>query len=143
MSDVSQVPPSVARDAAAADILAAAGGAAPGDVLGALTGRVRDTAARAVVAAGRWHTSARVHPALDVADATFAEFDASRTQLCDAVSVLAAHLRRGGVPPERMLVVVKDAVRGAAAPTAADAADSRVVMSDAVRWGIDAYYATA
>ncbi|HEY0779343.1 MAG TPA: hypothetical protein VGD56_15355 [Gemmatirosa sp.] len=131
--------PTAAADAVAIDMLATPGA----DALGFLTGRVRDAAGRAVVAAGRWQGLGRAYPTLDVGEATRAELELARTQLCDAVSVLAAHMRRDGLPPQRMLVVVKDAVRAALTPVAADAPGTRDVMNDAVRCGIDAYYAAA
>lgn len=138
MSDVPQVPPVVVRDVAVIDARAMH---VP-DALTLMTGRVHDAAVRMAAAAGRWQALVRAHPALESGDTTRAELDAARAHLCETVGTLAARLRRDGLPPQQMLVVVKDAVR-AAAPTAAEVLAARDVMSDAVRCGIDAYYAVA
>ena len=137
MSDVPRVPAVFLRDG-----IGDARAPQSADSLAPLTGRVRDAAIRAAVAANRWQATVRAHPPLEHSDVTRAELDAARAQLCETVGALAAHMRRDGLPPQRMLVVVKDAVR-AAVPTAAEALAARDVMSDAVRCGIDAYYAAA
>lgn len=129
MSEVQQVP--------GATIPAGGDG---GDPLAPLTGRVRDMAALASTVAGRAHAIARGHGSIDGHDAMQAEASSARAQMCDAVSILATHLRRAGLPPQRMLVIVKDAVR-AAAPSAGEALAMRDLMNDAVRCGITAYYA--
>lgn len=139
MSDAPHVPPPVAHALALGELALRPPVA---DGLASLTGRVRDMAARAAAAAGRVQALAPGHPVLDARDASHAELAAARGQLCDAVGMLAVRLRRDGLPPQRMLVAVKDAVR-AAAPTADEVLAAREVMGDAVRWGIDAYYAAA
>lgn len=111
----------------------------PVDVM-SLTRVVHDSAARAALAFGRVQAVTRGHPVLDAHDPLSLELTAARDGLCDAVSALAASLRRDGLPPQRMLVAVKDAVRGAF-PTPAEPLAARDVMSDAVRCGIAAYYA--
>lgn len=70
------------------------------------------------------------------------EMAATRAALCDAVSGLTARLRREGVPPERMFVLVKESVRRGA-PSGADVVAVRELMGEAVRCGIRAYYAAA
>ncbi len=82
---------------------------------------------------------ARDHATRDAVAATDPELSTARSALCVAVGALARHLRHEGAPPQRMLVVVKDAVR-AAVP---EALGGRELMSDAVRCGIEAYYETA
>ncbi len=135
MSDVQHVPPAVAIPDLVARPTAA-------DDLAPLTSRVRDAAARVATVAEQAHALTRGHPASDAGDATHAELTTARGHLHDAVGVLAARLRRDGLPPQRMLVVVKDAVR-AAAPAGGEALAVRDVMGDAVRWGIAAYFAAA
>ena len=49
-------------------------------------------------------------------------------------------LQHEGLPPEQMLVRIKTALREIL-PRELDAAASRDLMSDVVRWSIDAYYA--
>lgn len=112
--------------------------------------RVRASAGRALEAASRAHglaeqsgrAMARARLALDERDALLADARTTRAALCDAVGALAARLRRDGVPPERMLVAVKAAVRGAA-PAGTDPGAAQELMGDAVRSGIGAYYAAA
>jgi hypothetical protein len=58
-----------------------------------------------------------------------------------AVDAFAARLRADGVPPERMLVLVKAAVRDSA-PGVLDQAQLHALTEDVVRWSIEAYYAT-
>jgi len=58
-----------------------------------------------------------------------------------AVTTYVATLRRNGVPPERMLILVKDAVRDAASGVLSGT-DVGIVLDAVVRWSIEAYYAT-
>jgi hypothetical protein len=67
---------------------------------------------------------------------------AIRAELRASVTAYARHLRTDGVPPERMLVLVKSAVREAT-PAELDAVEARDLMEDVVRWSIDAYYHAA
>jgi hypothetical protein len=62
----------------------------------------------------------------------------------DAVEALARQLRADAVPPERMLVLVKAAAQRAvpAAPQTLDPLERGELVSDAVRWGVAAYYAS-
>jgi hypothetical protein len=79
-----------------------------------------------------------------LADA-LADRSAPTVALYEAVSRYAAELRGHGLPPERMLVLVKELVRG----TAPDSVASRAVQLDTdllrlvVSWSIDAYYRAA
>jgi hypothetical protein len=67
--------------------------------------------------------------------------DAERlAALGDTAERLAVRLRRDGEPPERMLVVVKDAAR-AATPPGVDPPAARHLMAHAVRRAIQSYFA--
>jgi hypothetical protein len=65
--------------------------------------------------------------------------------LYEAACKYATELRSRGLPPERMVVVLKELLRG----TAPDSVTSRAVQFDAdllrlvVTWSIDAYYRAA
>jgi hypothetical protein len=61
-------------------------------------------------------------------------------QLHASVSAYAHVLRTLGVPPERMLVLVKSCVEETTLSTL-EPADVRDLMARAVRWGIEGYYA--
>ena len=63
-----------------------------------------------------------------------------REQLRASVGAYARRLRTDGVPSERMLVLVKSAVRDAT-PRELDAIEARELMDEVVRWSIEAYYA--
>lgn len=63
-----------------------------------------------------------------------------RDRLRDTVSALASLERAKGVPPEKMLMLLKGIVIDAEAEKL-DAAEARSLMDDVVRWGIEAYYA--
>lgn len=65
---------------------------------------------------------------------------AIRDRLRDTVVALATLERAKGVPPEKMLTLLKGIVIDAEADKL-DAADARSLMDDVVRWGIEAYYA--
>ena len=65
-----------------------------------------------------------------------------RAELRDSVTAYVRHLRDDGVPPERMLVLVKSALREST-PLELDALEARALMEDVVRWSVDAYYAAA
>jgi hypothetical protein len=52
------------------------------------------------------------------------------------------HLKAEGLPAERMLVLVKTAVREATPPEL-DVYEARELMEDVVRWSVDAYYHAA
>ena len=77
--------------------------------------------------------------------AALADRSVPTVALYEAVSRYVTELRARGLPPERMLVVVKELMRGAAP----DSVTSRAVHLDAdlfrlvVTWSIDAYYRAA
>jgi hypothetical protein len=67
---------------------------------------------------------------------------ALRAELRASVTAYARHLRADGLPCERVVVLVKTAVREATPPEL-DALDARALMEDVVRWSIEAYYHAA
>jgi hypothetical protein len=64
----------------------------------------------------------------------------ARTDAQATVTEFAARLRASGIPPERMLVVVKAAVRDVT-PGVLSAAEQHTMTADVVRWSIEGYYA--
>ena len=64
----------------------------------------------------------------------------ARREAREAVTEFAARLRADGEPPERVLVVIKAAVRDAT-PGVLDAMQLHALTDDVVRWSIEAYYA--
>lgn len=64
---------------------------------------------------------------------------AFRAQLRASVSAYVRHLRDAGTPSERMVVLVKGAVRDFA-PRDLEATEARALMDDVVRWSIEAYF---
>src|SRR5689334_850966 len=77
--------------------------------------------------------------------AALADRSTPTVALYEAVSWYVTELRSHGLPPERMLVLLKELMRG----TAPDSVTSRAVHLDAdllrlvVTWSIDAYYRAA
>lgn len=65
---------------------------------------------------------------------------ALRLALRDSVTAYVRRLHDEQVPPERMLVLVKEAVREAT-PAGTDVLEGRELMESVVRWSIEAYYA--
>ena len=65
---------------------------------------------------------------------------AVREQLRAAVMAYVHRLHADGEPPERVLVLVKSAVRDAV-PAEFSVADEDRLVADAVRWSIEAYFA--
>jgi hypothetical protein len=63
-----------------------------------------------------------------------------RDELRDKVAALARSQRAEGVPPERMVTMLKDLIHDAHAD-ALEWSDARALNDDVVRWGIEAYYA--
>ena len=63
-----------------------------------------------------------------------------RDRLRETVTALACLERTKGVPPEKMLMLLKAIVVDAEAERL-DPTDARSLMDDVVRWGIEAYYA--
>jgi len=62
-----------------------------------------------------------------------------REQLRDVVSSYVSILRRDGAPPERVIVLVKEAVEASDLPL--EIGRRRALMEEVVRWAVDAYYA--
>lgn len=109
--------------------------------LAAAPSRPGPAVARAQELATQSHAAgATARDVLDGTGAALRELGATRATLDDAVGALATRLRRDGAPPERMLVLVKDAAR-AATPPGADPPAARDLMARAVRLGIAAYFA--
>ena len=63
---------------------------------------------------------------------------ALRDQLRDSVRTYARELRRDEVLPERVIVLMKSAIRES---DAVRDQNHRAVVEDVVRWAVDAYYA--
>lgn len=63
-----------------------------------------------------------------------------RDRLRETVTALASLERTKGVPPEKMLVLLK-AILVEAKAEKLDASDAQSLLDDVVRWGIEAYYA--
>ncbi len=100
----------------------------------ALTARQRRAESRTVVA---WSE------ALAAANERVLQESASLgAQLRASVTAYVHHLRADGLPPERMLVLVKSAVHDAT-PAALDVDEARRLMEDVVRWSVEAYYHAA
>ncbi len=67
----------------------------------------------------------------------------ARAQLRASLTAYVTCLRGDGVPPERMLLLVKSAVAkplGAALPGSLGVIACWTMMEDAVRWSVEAYY---
>jgi len=62
-----------------------------------------------------------------------------REQLRSVVSSYVSLLRREGAPPERVIVLVKEAVE--MSELALDVGGRRALMEEVVTWVVDAYYA--
>lgn len=73
-------------------------------------------------------------------DALVGQSMAIRDRLRETVSALACLERTKGVPPERMLVLLK-AILVEAKAEKLDASDAQSLLDDVIRWGIEAYYA--
>jgi hypothetical protein len=65
---------------------------------------------------------------------------AARQDARAAVTTFAEQLRTDGAPPERMLVVLKAAVRDSA-PGMLDPHQLHALTEDVVRWSVEAFYA--
>lgn len=68
-----------------------------------------------------------------------------RKELQRLVCALTDRMKTAGEPPEKVVVAVKEAVRGdkAIRPTAGDTSFTEEVIRDAVHWCIDRYYGDA
>jgi hypothetical protein len=112
--------------------------------------RVRATLerARAAIRASReraLRSRAALGRAERLADESQRIMDASaalRDQLRAAVTAYVRDLRDDGLPSERVVVLVKSAIREATPPEL-DPSEARQLMADAVRWTVEAYYEAA
>ena len=87
-------------------------------------------------------TAARSSTPVDGATSVGHASNALPVELRASVTAYVRHLRDDGVPPQRMLVLVKAAVRESAPPEL-DALEARALLEDVVRWSVDAYYDAA
>src|SRR5690348_13770218 len=65
----------------------------------------------------------------------------ARAQMREAVTAYAESLRHQGVPPERALVLLKDAVQSGLAGLCSDETVAEELLHEGVEWCIAAYYA--
>jgi hypothetical protein len=82
----------------------------------------------------------RTDAALATCRSAARDSEALEAALRASVSAYAQRLHGEQVPPQRMLVLVKDAVREAM-PADTDVLECRALMACVVRWSIEAYYA--
>ena len=73
-------------------------------------------------------------------DSLIGEEQLLRDKLRDTVSAIAGLERAKGVPPEKVLMLLKGLVIDADAEKL-DAPEARSLTNDIVKWGIEAYYA--
>jgi hypothetical protein len=85
---------------------------------------------------------ARAETLVDASAATMQASQALRAELRAGVTAYVRLLRADGVPPERMLVLVKSTIREAT-PLGLDAHEVRDLVEDVVRWSVEAYYHAA
>ena len=82
----------------------------------------------------------RTEPALLTPDLAVRDSEALQAALRGSVTAYVRRLHDEQVSPERMLVLVKEAVRGATTADT-DVLEGRALMESVVRWSIEAYYA--
>ena len=105
--------------------------------------RARATIRAAHALRGRSYSLlARSETLVGVSERMVQESDALRAQLRASVAAYARRLKAEGQPSERMLVLVKTAVREAVPPEF-DAVEVRELLEDVVRWSVEAYYDAA
>lgn len=73
-------------------------------------------------------------------DALIGDEQILRDKLRDTVAAIAGLERAKGVPPEKVLMLLKGLVIDADSEKL-DAGEARALTNDVVRWGIEAYYA--
>lgn len=73
-------------------------------------------------------------------DALIGDEQLLRDKLRDTVAAIAGLERAKGMPPEKVLMLLKGLVIDADAETL-DVGEARSLTNDVVRWGIEAYYA--
>ena len=126
--------------------------AADGETTGALSTRdhIRNTIARAraAIRASRERTALSrsvLTRSAELAVASERTMQASlglREQLRATVVAYVRQLKADGLPPERVLVLVKAAVLEATPPEF-ERGEARALMEEAVRWSVEAYYEAA
>jgi hypothetical protein len=77
---------------------------------------------------------------LESSEQLLQQSQALRAQLRASITAYVRRLHDDGVPPQRMLILVKDAIREAV-PQELPLDDSRALIDEVVRWSIDAFYA--
>ena len=82
----------------------------------------------------------RTEAALSTPPRALRESEALRAALRTSVTAYVRRLHDEQVPPQRMIVLVKEAVREAT-PAHIDVLERRDLMESVVRWSIEAYYA--
>ena len=110
-------------------------------------GRTLERAAAAMDASRDLHVRslaslARADALVAISDSVRRQSAPDRAELRASVWAYAHTLRAEGLPPEAMIVEVKAAVRDAT-PVELDSLAARVLLADAVRWSIEAYYDAA
>ena len=104
--------------------------------------------ARAAIRSARERTAisrsvlARAEALAGGSERVIQESIALRAQLRASVTAYVRHLKSDGLPPERMLVLVKTTVREGL-PEDLDVYEARELMEDVVRWSVEAYYHAA
>lgn len=104
--------------------------------------------ARKTIASARAQTASsesllmRAEALLQDSERIVQESLAVRAQICDSITAYVHCLRSEKLPPQQVVILLKSAIREAT-PAGLDATAARVLMEDAVRWGIEAYYQAA
>ena len=95
---------------------------------------------RAVLAIGEGKEHKRRSERVVWTDSLIGDEQLLRDKLRDTVTAIAGLERAKGVPPEKVLMLLKGLVIDADAEKL-DAGEARSLTDDVVRWGIEAYYA--
>ena len=95
---------------------------------------------RAVQAMGEAKEHKAVRERLVWTDSLIGDEQVLRDKLRDTVAAIAGLERAKGVPPEKVLMLLKGLVIDADAEKL-DVGEVRSLTNDVVRWGIEAYYA--
>lgn len=80
------------------------------------------------------------HEILVWTDHSVGESRQLREQLRNAVAAIAGRERKKGAPPEKVVTLLKGLTLNASADQL-ESCDTRSLIEDVVRWGIEAYYA--
>lgn len=95
---------------------------------------------RAVQAIGEAREHKRRSERVVWTDSLIGDEQMLRDKLRDTVAAIAGLERAKGMPPEKVLMLLKGLVLDADAEKL-DASEARSLTDDVVRWGIEAYYA--